>query len=202
MTEELLIRPAHQLTGDFDPEERAREIPPSFVLKGMFFARLVERAGPSWEAIQPTLESPPRGGRYVAFSNYPQSDYERLTAFVARKLHRQVGLREAIRRLGRDDFDVFAISTLGRVVLAVVGDARAALLKIPYVYSKVAPGDWSVRAEELDAGTIRVEFLPNYGSWEYQVGQLEGIVTAFDRAPALRVALLPDHHLRIDVTYA
>jgi uncharacterized protein (TIGR02265 family) len=199
---ELLLRPGQPLTGDFDPEERAREIPPSFVLKGMFFTRLVERAGASWEAIQPTLERPPRGGRYVAFSNYPQSDYERLSASVARKLHRQVGLREAIRRLARDDFDVLASSTMGRVLLSVVGDARAALLKIPYVYSKVAPGDWTVGAQELDETTVRVEFIPNYGSWEYQVGQLEGIVQAFDRAPALRVALLPQRHLRIDVTYA
>jgi uncharacterized protein (TIGR02265 family) len=202
MSAEMLLRPAQPLTGDFDAEQRAREIPPSFVLKGMFFARLVERAGPGWHTVQPRLDHAPRGGRYVAFKNYPQSDYERLTAFVAKKLHRQVGLREAIRRLGRDDFDVFASSTLGRVLLAVVGDARTALLKVPYVYSKVAPGDWCVRAEELEPATVRVEFLPNYGSWEYQVGQLEGIVIAFGRTPTLRVSLLPEHHLRIDVTHA
>jgi uncharacterized protein (TIGR02265 family) len=201
MTDTLQLDLTRPMTGDFDWEERAREIPASYVVKGMFFHRLVERAGSDWNDIQGKLERPPRGGRYVSFSNYPQSDYERLTALVAKKLYRQVGLCEAVRRLAREDFDVLASSTLGRVILSVVGDAHAALLKVPYVYSKVAPGDWVVTAKELDADSVRIEFVPNFGSWEYQVGQLEGIVLAFGKSPSVRVALLPERHLRIDITH-
>jgi uncharacterized protein (TIGR02265 family) len=137
----------------------------------------------------------------VAFADYPQSDYERVAAEVARKLHPAQGLREAVRRLARDDFDVFASSTFGRVLLAVVGDAPTALLKVPYVYSKVAPGEWQIRAEALDGATVRLDFVPNFGTWEYQVGQIEGIVVAFGGSPTLTVELLPEHHLRIDVRH-
>jgi uncharacterized protein (TIGR02265 family) len=195
------IRMSEPLDGNYDSEQRAREIPPSFLLKGMFFTRLVERLGPGWDAIAPRLSKPPRGGRYVAFADYPQADYERLSAEVAQKLHPAQGLREAVRRLARDDFDVFAASTLGRVMLAVVGDAASALLKIPFVYSKVAPGDWQVRAEAIDGATVRLDFVPSYGTWEYQVGQLEGIVVAFGGSPSVTVELLPENHLRFDVRH-
>jgi uncharacterized protein (TIGR02265 family) len=197
-----LIRLTEPLAGDYDPEERASEIPTSFVLKGMFFARLVERAGASWDEFQRSLEKPPKRGRYVAFYDYPQADYERLAAHVARKMHPKVGLREATRRLARDDFDVFAASTLGRVMLAVIRDARSALLRVPFVYSKVAPGEWQVRASDLDERTVRIDFVPNYGTWEYQVGQLEGIVLAMGGRPTLRVTHLADQGLRFDVSYA
>ena len=196
------VRIGEPLSGDYDAETCAREIPESFVLKGMFFSRLAERAEAWWPEIEGSLQRPPRRGRYVAFSNYPQADYERLSAFVAKKLHPKWGLREAVRRLARDDFDVFAASTFGRVVLAMVGDARSALHKVPYVYEKVAPGHQSIRAEDVDGATVRLEFAPNYGSWEYQVGQLEGIVLAFGGRPAIRVELLPERVVRFDVRYA
>lgn len=201
MTVEL-VRFDQPLVGDYDFEANAKEVPESYVVKGMFFLRLAERVGKDWDRIASTLDRPPRRGRYVAFSDYPQADYERLSVFVARKLHPQSGLREAVRRLARDDFDIFAASTFGRVVLTVVGDARSALHKVPYVYSKVAPGHVSVRAEDLDAHTVRIEFDPNYGSWEYQLGQLEGIVVAFGGRPSVRIHELPDRLLRFDVTYA
>jgi uncharacterized protein (TIGR02265 family) len=198
----IVIHMSEPLEGDYDAERRAHEIPASYVLKGMFFSRLVERLGSGWGSAAQRLSRPPRAGRYLAFSDYPQSDYERLSAEVARKLHPAQGLREAVRRLARDDFDVFAESTFGRVLLAVVGDARSALLKVPYVYSKVAPGDWQVSAEELDGARVRIEFVPNFGSWEYLVGQIEGIVVAFGGSPTLSVELLPGNHLRIDVRHA
>jgi hypothetical protein len=42
-----------------------------------------------------------------------------------------------------------------------------------------------VSAEELDGARVRLEFVPNFDSWEYLVGQVEA-----------------GNHLRIDVRHA
>jgi len=189
------------LAGDFDVEQEARLIPPSYVVKGMFFNRLVELVGTGWDTVKTTLVDPPRAARYVAFRDYPQSDYMRLSGAAARKRHFNVSMREGIRRLARDDFDVFSSSTFGRVILAVVGDARAALHRVPYVYSKLAMGDYDIRVDDLDPRTVRIEFAPLYGRWEYTVGQFEGIVHHFGYQPTTRVEELPELRLRFDIEH-
>jgi uncharacterized protein (TIGR02265 family) len=187
------------LSGDLDAEAVARAIPKTNVVKGMFFTRHVAQLGADFANVVPRLEAPPRFGRYVPFSDYLQSDYMRVSSAVAVKVYPRLGLREAMRRLGRDDFTVFGESTVGKVILAVVGDARAALLKTPGIYIKMAPGDWTVVGEEIDEHTVRIEFFPAYGSWEYQLGQLEGVVLKYNVSPTTTVTELPGPRVRFDV---
>jgi uncharacterized protein (TIGR02265 family) len=192
---------ADPLTGTLDPEAVAKSIPPDYAVKGMFFARLAAQLGPAFAAVEPRLESPPRFGRYVPFSDYPQADYVRVSTATAQKLYPGIPLREGMRRLGRDDFSVFAASTFGKVILAAVGDARSALLKTPFIYQKMAPGAWTVTGEEIDAENVRIEFAPVYGTWEYQLGQLEGIVQNFGGSPRTTVSELPGRKLQFDVRH-
>lgn len=189
------------LSGDLDAEAIAREIPKANVVKGMFFNRHVAQLGPDFAKVVAALEAPPRIGRYVPFSDYPQSDYMRVTAAVALKVYPRLGLREAMRRLGRDDFSVFGESTVGKVILAVVGDATTALLKTPAIYMKMAPGDWTVTGEELEGGGVCIEFFPSYGAWEYQLGQLEGVVLKYGVSPTTTVSDLPGPRLRFEVRF-
>ena len=196
-----LIRPSELLVGDYDEEEDARSIPRGYKVKGMFFSRLVEELDEKFSEVLPRLTDPPRGRGYVAFRDYSASDYTRLAAAAARKRYPGIGLREASRRLARDDFNVFAASTLGRVVLSVLGDARSALIKAPFVFERLAPGDWRVTACDLDPDTVRIEFVPLYGNWAYTLGQLEGIVLQYGSPPAIRVESLPQHHVRFDVRH-
>jgi len=197
-----VVHPGDILAGDIDIEERVREIPSSYLVKGMFFARLAEQLGADWSLIEGQLLRAPRGGRYVAFKDYPQADYMRLSVFLARKVHPRQSMREGIRRLARKDFDVFAGSTFGKVVLAVVGDARTALLKTPFVYGKMTSGDQVVEGFELDPHTVRIEFRPQYGSWEYVLGQLEGVAGHYGRPPVVTVSELPERTLRLDVQHS
>jgi len=190
------------LSGSLDIDAIARGIPASYVVKGMFFLRLAQELGDDFAKVASRLDAPPRLGRYVPFSDYPQSDYLRVSAAAAQKSYPGVGLREALRRLGRSDYGGFAGSTVGKVILAVVGDARSALMKTPFIYMKMAPGDWNVTGEELDAQTVRIEFAPVYGTWEYQVGQLEGVVLNYGRTPMITVSELPARKLRFDIRYA
>jgi uncharacterized protein (TIGR02265 family) len=187
------------LEGDFDVGACVADIPDSFVLKGMFYTRFVQQLGSDWALLQDELETPPKNGRFLAFSDYSQRDYVRIYCAVARKIYPRLGLREGVRRLARADFGVFTESTFGRVMLALVRDARSALHRVPYVYSKVAPGDWQARAEDVDERTVRIEFEPHYGMWEYQAGQFEGIVLAFGTTPDLVVERPRERCVRFDV---
>lgn len=195
----LTLSVTQALSGDLDAEAIARRIPKTNVVKGMFFARHVSELGAEFAKVTPQLDAPPRFGRYVPFSDYPQSDYMRVSTAVALKVYPRLGLREAMRRLGRDDFSVFGESTIGKVILAVVGDARAALLKTPGIYMKMAPGDWTVTGEELNETTVRIEFFPAYGAWEYQLGQLEGVVLKYGVSPTTTVMETSGPRVRFDV---
>jgi uncharacterized protein (TIGR02265 family) len=186
------------LHGALDVRSCVEDIPDSFVLKGMFFTRFVDQLGDDWDAIAPELEDAPQRGRYVAFRDYSQRDFVRIYCRVAAKIFPDHGLREGVRRLARMDFHVFADSTLGKVTIALVRDARTALHRLPFVYSKVAAGDFRMRVEDVAEGLVRVEFSPHYGNWEYQLGQFEGIVLAFGSTPRISVEIA-DGSRRFDV---
>ena len=187
------------LLGDLDPAERAARMPPSYVVKGMFFRDLVDRLGPGgWESVAPTLRWPPQGGRYVAFKDYPQYDHLLITCEVARRRYSAHPLREGLRRLGRDDMRTFGESTLGGVMLSIARDPRTALHKVPTVYSKVAPGDWTIGASDIDGG-VCIEFTQFHGDWCYQVGQLEGIVMHYGVTPEVTVESRGIESVRFEV---
>lgn len=195
------ILPTTELTGTLDIDSIALSIPRNYVVKGMFFSALTSRLGPAFHGLVPKLDAPPRLGRYVPFSDYPQSDYLRVSALVAERAYPGVSIREALRRLGRRDYGVFADSTFGRVILSVVGDAGTALHKVPSIYMKVAPGDWLVTSEQLAERTVRIDFAPAYGSWEIQLGQIEGVVMNFHETPSTVVMQLPERKLRFEVSF-
>jgi uncharacterized protein (TIGR02265 family) len=166
----------------------------------MFFARLAGQLGDGFAELTPRLSAPPKLGRYVPFTDYPQADYVRLTAATAQKLYPSVALREGLRRLGRDDFNVLATSTIGKVILAAAGDARSVLLKAPFIYDKLSRG-LTVTGEALDEATVRISFSPVYGSWEYTLGQLEGAILNFGGTPVTTVSELPGKTVQFDVKH-
>ncbi|MFW5924808.1 MAG: DUF2378 family protein [Myxococcota bacterium] len=188
------------LTGELDVEEKVASIPDSLQVKGMFFSRLRDRVGSGFAELEPQLVKPPRRGHYVAFIDYPQRDYMRVAAAAAQRMYPTVSLREALRRLARTDFEVFSGSRVGKVVLATVGDAHTALLTVPRVYPKMAPGDYRMEGTDLDPETVRIEMNPTYGAWEYVLGQLEGLVMHFGAAPRTEVSL-PGEGVRFDVRH-
>jgi hypothetical protein len=84
VTDELLA-PEVPLSGEFDVEETVRAVPGDHRVKGMFFSRLSQHLGDGWRGIQSTLDQPPKYGRYVPFTDYPQRDYVRLCSAAAKK---------------------------------------------------------------------------------------------------------------------
>lgn len=195
------LTPEALLDGTLDVDAIAASIPPSYIVKGMFCTRLAEVLGAEYGALERALKMPARGGRYVAFKDYPQADYTRLAVAAATKRFPRLSLREAVRRIARDDLATFADSMIGKVALALVGDARGALLRTPDSYARVAPGP-VVRAEDLDDRTVRLVFEGYRGIIEYSIGQIEGIVLAYKRPPTVTVRKLATDRLGFDVVHA
>lgn len=193
--------PSTPLDGDLRLEEAAALMPGSHVVKGMFFKPLVKQlGGEAWRELAPLLRWPPRDGRYVAFKDYPQHDHLLVSGTVARKRYSRVSMREALRRLARDDIRTFGDSTFGGVMLSLVRDARGALHKFPAVYERVAPGDWTVSTSDTDDGAVSIDFTPFFGDWSYTLGQIEGVVMHFGSSPVTVVHELEDGRVRFDVT--
>jgi len=196
-----VFSPDEPVGGSFDVEETVRLFSKTHLLKGMFFSRIVNILGSHFGAVSPSLSAPPRLGRYLPFSDYPQADYLRLCVVAASRAYPAWPLREGIRRLSRDDFRVFTDSTLGKIVIAAIGDPHSALLQVPSMYMKVAPADWRIDGEEIDAGAVRVTFSPIIGPWEFQLGQLEGLVLSFGKRPRVRVTELERGAVQFDVRH-
>jgi len=190
------------LLGSYDVEQEVASIPAGYGVKGMFFERLVIVLGSDFENAAKTLEKPPPQGRYVGFRDYPGGDFARLAAAVARKVYPRLGLREGVRRVALDDFRVFADSVVGRVTLAVASDARSVLNKVPFIYRSLAPGDWDISAQDLDERTVRLDFRPFVGRWEYAIGQFEGAVLHYAERSVIHVHELDAGHVRFDIEHA
>lgn len=182
------LDPSTSLTGTFDVEAFVARYPRGgHLVKGMFCNRLVDTLGASFAELQAQLIAPPRGGRYLPFKDYPQADYSRIV--VASAVHRfpELDLREATRRIARDDFATFAASTMGKITLSLVGDPHAALLRMPEVFARVAPGP-QLKTEERDRNTVRMVITQFFGLVEYMLGQLEGIVMSYSQMPRTRIS--------------
>ncbi|MCA9584143.1 MAG: DUF2378 family protein [Myxococcales bacterium] len=181
----ISVRCREPLRGDVAIAQVLAEIPDDHALKGMFFRRYVDALGAELDVLLPTLDAPPRLGRYMPFSTYPLADYLRLFDRVARSRYAGFGVREAYRMLARSEVEVFVASTLGRVTFSLLQDPAAALLKYPESFGVLAFGP-KVRAERAGEG-VCVVFEPYRGALEYAIGVLEGLVLAFDQEPALEI---------------
>ena len=188
------------LEGDFDVDGAAADLPRDHVLKGLFFARLVSALGDGWAGVQEGLEAPPEHGRYHTFESYPMTDYLRILHAVARERFGIHAGREGVRLLARGEIDVFAESTLGKVTFAMLREPGAALLRYPDAIGILGQGP-SIAARRVAADHVLVTYPLYYGSVEYAVGVIEGLVLAFDASPCLEVAWASDRRLAVDVRW-
>ena len=120
--------------------------------------------------------------------------------FTAVRLFPELSPVEAARRVARDDFAAFARSTIGKVMVALVGDAHTALLQLPDAYGRII-GGIHLRADELDARSVRITCEHYYGVHAYFLGQLEGIVLSMGGMPSIRGRLLSAHTMQFDVVH-
>lgn len=197
---ETPLTPDKPFEGSVDVEALVAAIPSTYMVKGMFCTRFTEILGADFAALAAKLISAPRAGRYVPFKDYPQADYTRLAIAAAHKRFPRLSIREAVRCIARDDLATFAASMIGKVVLALAGDARTTLLRTPDAYTRVAPGA-TLEAADLSERVVRVTFTGYRGLIEYTVGQFEGVVLNYGGKPSTILRDLGGDRLAFDVTH-
>lgn len=188
------------LEGQLDFEAVIAELPREYVVKGMFFSRMVNALGDVWKDAQRTLEALPDRARYHAFEDYPMRDYMRLLERVGRVRFGARSSREGMRLLARGEVDVFADSTLGKVTFAMLRDPGAALLRYPDLSGVLGKGP-ILSARRAGPRKIVVTYQQYFGAVEYAIGVLEGFVLAFEETPSLDLVWADDRRLTIEVTW-
>ncbi len=174
-------------------------VPATYRVKGMFLQQVLDRMGESaFDTLRGDLLEPPAGRGYVLFRDYPMQDHQRLVTALAEIVYRGVPQAEAVRRHAREDFATFADSKLGAVMLALVGDASAALGRFPAVYRLVARADWEVEVSQLP-GRVRMDFRRFPGLWAYQLGQVEGILRRFEASTRVHVFEASSTEFRFEI---
>jgi len=160
-------------SGELQLAERVRGLPRRAHVKGMFLKGIVDRA----DAVGVRLDCP----RYIAFKDYPVSEYLELLAKAAALVHPDVTPLDGLRRLGHTVYPTFISSTIGRVTMAVAGrDMRAAVSLAPRAYT-IAGNTARIEILSLTKRSARLAFR-NVWDWPgaYQVGIMEGAFDAYD----------------------
>lgn len=181
-------------------EERIARTPRSYTIKGLYLARHVRALGLPWSELGAMLDAPPPEGHYHAFGDYPQADHARLAVLAARKQFPSVPLREALRRLERTVAQVFADSSMGRMLGGLVTDPKTAFRLFPAAY-RLAQHGGAVRTIERPRG-VRLE-LRAFAPWLdcSLVGTIEGTVVLFGRRPLIEVDMLSDTDADYDIEW-
>jgi uncharacterized protein (TIGR02265 family) len=174
LVEDSFVEPTWHAALDVGPY--LATIPANATVKGMFV-----------EALAARLPNRPRP-RYVAFKDYPLGEYMQLLVDGAKALHPKATLREGLRRIGQDVYPVFVQSTVGRVLLGVLGDDVAAILRTASRAYRVSLSIGSVRTTEVSEGRAIVALEDMYAFPDcYQVGVFEGAIMAVGKRPRVRI---------------
>ena len=177
---------------DIDPDAFMATWPTHHRIKGMFFTHLVDILGDDAAAFIKTLREPPRAGRFLPFVGYPQLDHARLFLAAARKKSPSVNVHEAMRQLGRENYDAFLTSTVGQVMASMVKTAAQALDRLPDALKLVHPVGHIVTTRVDDRST-KITYR-GYVGWldSTMIGSVEAIVARFAGPASIDVEILDD----------
>lgn len=187
------LNPSTPIEFDFDPDARIGNCPRSYTTKGMFFSKFVALLGSDWSQLEPHLDVPVKAGRYLPFRDYPVRDYMRLMAATARKRYPQLKFAEGCRQVSRRNMEEFAGSTLGSIMLSLIGSVDSALAKLPSAYRQVM-NSGHVSVTPIAEGGARIEYR-DYRGWLdcSEIGVIEGIVMHYKKSPTITATLQSDH---------
>jgi uncharacterized protein (TIGR02265 family) len=107
-----------------DLAARARAVPDRAQVRGMFFQQLHREIG----RVDPA--HPACGQVFLPLRHYPLRAYLELLEVVVTVAYGGVSTREAVRSVGRNTFDFYAASLVGKAILAVAGDRFPRLLEV------------------------------------------------------------------------
>jgi uncharacterized protein (TIGR02265 family) len=187
--------------GDVDIARLIAVVPGGYTIKGAFVASNAAIVADEWPSIEKALEHPPRNGKYVAFSNYPLTDFLRVTDAAARKRYPGMATRESHRLLARSTFEVFSQTALGRVTLTLVSGPASLLSKYEEIFNRMVTGP-RVAVKVVDRHNVELDYTGYYSTREAIFGVLEGAVIACHQDPTVTVESSGDGRYRAHVSWS
>ncbi len=194
------VRPSDPLLGNIDIDAVMASIPEFYAVKGMFFNALSAQLGERFAQVVPSLSSPPRGGFFLPFSDYPMRDFLRLYDAAARLSHPNRSSREAYRRLARQQVAAFGESALGRITMHLATDPGAALMRYTGSLAALMKGP-SARAWQRGSSEVRIDIVGFRGVLEYPLGNFEALVMKFGAKPTIAVEVHAPDSLQFLVSW-
>ncbi len=176
---------SHDELCEFDVETRLGALAPHHTVKGMFTAEVVRQLrSDELDRVKKELVAPPRTA-HRAFTDYPVVDHQRLTITLVRRLHPNLSIAEALRRFERSNASRFADTTLGRVMVAMLRDPAAGLLKLPEI-GRMVSNVGHIRASRAGDHAVRLVYTSYSGFLDSAIiGSLEGVVMFFGKQPTI-----------------
>ncbi len=183
------VTPGVPLSTDFDVDARLAALAAHHTVKGMFTAAVVRQLRPDeFQKVKTELVAPPRAA-HRAFADYPVVDHQRLTVTLVRRLHPTLPIAEALRRFERSNASRFADTTLGRVMVAMLRDPAAGLLKLPEI-SRMVSNVGDIHASRAEDHAVRLVYAGYSGFVDCAIiGSLEGVVMFFGKRPTIEARI-------------
>jgi uncharacterized protein (TIGR02265 family) len=163
------------LNAPFDRGALLAVIPAEPMLKGMFFQNLRDRCVKAGVVPVGALPS------YVAFRDYSIRQYAELMVNTAVGCFPHLSVRRALYEIGRNQFDVFATSMVGKVMLAgFFAGSPARMAKVVAKIYQVVHSHARVEVLESSAEHIVLRYTDLWCFLDCnEVGTLIGAVEAF-----------------------
>lgn len=157
-----------------DIEATIAAVPETATVKGMFFHAPLQQA----KRVRGVAIT---DKRFVGFKDYAVREHMRVLADCAGAVHPNSPTREGLRRLGRDAYDTFAASMVGRVVMSVTARQWEGVVKVVGRAYSVVGNTSAASVETLGEGEthIRVTGVWNFPDC-YHVGILEAAMRAHE----------------------
>jgi uncharacterized protein (TIGR02265 family) len=187
--------------GDIDIERLILAVPTGHTIKGAFVASNAAIVVNDWHKIDHLLDAPPRHGKYLAFTDYPLTDFLRVSDAAARKKYPRVATREAHRLLARSTFEIFSQTTLGRVALTLVSGPASLLSKYEEMFNRMLVGP-RLAVKAVDARSMELDYVGYYATREAIFGVIEGAVIACHFEPTVTVEAMEAGRFRAQVSWA
>src|SRR5262249_9911315 len=128
------------------------------------------------------------------------SEWISLLADAAPLAHPRALPREGVRRLGQRAYPTFAESTVGKVVMSVAGDNLLGALKLaPRAYA--VSGTARVELGEAREGYVMLKMREVWDFPEWQIGVMEGALSAFGKRGKVRLRALTISSLDLEVEW-
>jgi uncharacterized protein (TIGR02265 family) len=157
-------------TATLDAEAEIAAVPPEATSKGTWLSTLADR-------VTSAGQVPVVAGPFIGFKDYPGADFCRLLVQAARVVHRDVPLREGLRRIGRAAYNDINTSLVGRVVFGAVGRDIHRLMALTSKAYEVSghPQRGEVVEHASNHAIIRLTCIFTFVDC-YQPGVLEGVL--------------------------